>query len=61
MTSFSSLMGNQTLLPIIQADSPEQGVGNNDEFYSYQVTEMQSSRPGHEGLILTFAHLNNRK
>ncbi|NMP32591.1 bifunctional 4-hydroxy-2-oxoglutarate aldolase/2-dehydro-3-deoxy-phosphogluconate aldolase [Thalassotalea sp. M1531] len=26
MTSFSSLMGNQTLLPIIQADSPEQGV-----------------------------------
>lgn len=27
MTSFSSLMGNQTLLPIIQADSPEQGVG----------------------------------
>ena len=26
MTSFSSLMGNQTLLPIIQADSPTQGV-----------------------------------
>lgn len=26
MTSFSSLMGNQTLLPIIQADSPAQGV-----------------------------------
>jgi 2-dehydro-3-deoxyphosphogluconate aldolase / (4S)-4-hydroxy-2-oxoglutarate aldolase len=26
MTSFSSLMGNQTLLPIIQADTPEQGV-----------------------------------
>ena len=26
MTSFSSLMGNQSLLPIIQADSPEQGV-----------------------------------
>lgn len=26
MTSFSSLMGNQILLPIIQADSPTQGV-----------------------------------
>jgi len=26
MTSFSSLMGSQTLLPIIQADTPEQGV-----------------------------------
>lgn len=26
MTSFSSLMGTQTLLPIIQADTPEQGV-----------------------------------
>lgn len=26
MTSFSSLMGNQSLLPIIQADTPEQGV-----------------------------------
>ncbi|MFD2164822.1 bifunctional 4-hydroxy-2-oxoglutarate aldolase/2-dehydro-3-deoxy-phosphogluconate aldolase [Thalassotalea euphylliae] len=26
MTSFSSLMGNQTLLPIIQADKPEEGV-----------------------------------
>lgn len=26
MTSFSSLMGSQTLLPIIQADSAEQGV-----------------------------------
>lgn len=26
MSSFSSLMGNQTLLPIIQADTPEQGV-----------------------------------
>lgn len=26
MNSFSSLMRNQTLLPIIQADSPEQGV-----------------------------------
>ncbi len=26
MTSFSSLMGNQTLLPIIQADNAEQGV-----------------------------------
>lgn len=26
MTSFSSLMGKQTLLPIIQADTPEQGV-----------------------------------
>lgn len=26
MTSFSSLMGNQTLLPIIQADTPEEGV-----------------------------------
>lgn len=26
MNSFSSLMGNQSLLPIIQADTPEQGV-----------------------------------
>lgn len=26
MTSFSALMGSQTLLPIIQADTPEQGV-----------------------------------
>lgn len=26
MNSFSSLMGNQTLLPIVQADTPEQGV-----------------------------------
>lgn len=26
MTSFSSLMGNQTLLPIIQAETPEQGI-----------------------------------
>ena len=26
MTSFSSLMGSQTLLPIIQAETPEQGV-----------------------------------
>lgn len=26
MTSFSSLMGTQTLLPIIQAETPEQGV-----------------------------------
>jgi len=26
MTSFSGLMGEQTLLPIIQADTPEQGV-----------------------------------